>query len=259
MLLAVAIMMSGALVAAAGDLSFNAWGYAAVFTTDALTAANLVLLKRHPVARELDTALLLFYNSLISLGPIAIAAVLLGDVQRAAAFTGSTSLGFRVSFAACVCLGLSTSHSTYMCTRANEPLTTTVAGSLKNVLMTVIGAFAFGDYSYRYAQRVDCFRLCLSCHLRVLYVVLSLRAARFSAPVQGSAQQETAPSCCVQSSQRGRHRVKHGRRCLVCVAPGASQCTRQAHGHLTCALTKCQRLSRDRMHWCRRLPCALIW
>ena len=43
-------------------------------------------------------------------------------------------------------LGLTINHSTFVCTRYNEPLTTSVAGSVKNVLMTLIGAFAFGDF-----------------------------------------------------------------------------------------------------------------
>ena len=45
-------------------------------------------------------------------------------------------------------LGLTINHSTFVCTRYNEPLTTSVAGSLKNILMTLIGAVSFGDFVY---------------------------------------------------------------------------------------------------------------
>ena len=45
-------------------------------------------------------------------------------------------------------LGLTINHSTFLCTKMNDPLATSVAGSLKNVIMTIIGSFAFGDFIY---------------------------------------------------------------------------------------------------------------
>ena len=49
--------------------------------------------------------------------------------------------------AACA-LGLTINHSTFVCTRFNDPLTTSVAGSVKNIAMTFIGAVAFGDFLF---------------------------------------------------------------------------------------------------------------
>ena len=45
-------------------------------------------------------------------------------------------------------LGLTVSHSTFVCTRVNDPIMTSTAGNLKNVIMTIIGAFAFGDFRF---------------------------------------------------------------------------------------------------------------
>lgn len=45
-------------------------------------------------------------------------------------------------------LGLAVSHSTFVCTRVNDPLMTSTAGNLKNIVMTIIGAFAFGDFRF---------------------------------------------------------------------------------------------------------------
>lgn len=45
-------------------------------------------------------------------------------------------------------LGLSINHSTFVCTRINEPLMTSVAGNLKNAIMTVVGAIVFSDYIF---------------------------------------------------------------------------------------------------------------
>lgn len=49
-------------------------------------------------------------------------------------------------------LGLSINHSTFVCTRINEPLMTSVAGNLKNALMTVVGALAFPDFVFHPAN-----------------------------------------------------------------------------------------------------------
>ena len=45
-------------------------------------------------------------------------------------------------------LGLTVNHSQFLCTRVNEPLMTTVAGQMKNIVSTIIGAFAFSDYTF---------------------------------------------------------------------------------------------------------------
>ena len=45
-------------------------------------------------------------------------------------------------------LGLTVSHSTFVCTRVNDPIMTSTAGNLKNVIMTMIGAVAFGDFQF---------------------------------------------------------------------------------------------------------------
>ena len=56
-------------------------------------------------------------------------------------------------------LGLTINHSTFICTRYNDPLTTSVAGNLKNVLMTAVGVFAFGDFLF---QRWNAIGICIS-------------------------------------------------------------------------------------------------
>lgn len=60
----------------------------------------------------------------------------------------SEQLCLQVSLGLCCVLGLAVSHSTFVCTRVNDPLMTSTAGNLKNIIMTVIGAFAFGDFQF---------------------------------------------------------------------------------------------------------------
>lgn len=49
-------------------------------------------------------------------------------------------------------LGLSINHATFVCTRVNEPLMTSVAGNLKNAVMTIVGAIAFPDFIFDWAN-----------------------------------------------------------------------------------------------------------
>jgi solute carrier family 35 len=77
-----------------------------------------------------------------------VCSVILGDPVAVMSYPALMDPTFLLAMAAAVGLGLSVGHSQYVCTRINDPLTTSVSGSLKNVLMTGIGIFAFGDYVY---------------------------------------------------------------------------------------------------------------
>lgn len=144
----IGVMILGAVVAAATDLSFNFWGYSAVLLNDLFTAAYLVMLKHFHAVKRLDTTTLLLYNAVISMLPLLCASFVSGELARLPMYKGELSVTFWLTGAAAVCLGLSISHSTYLCTRMNEPLTTSVAGNFKNLLMTAIGMIAFGDYQW---------------------------------------------------------------------------------------------------------------
>ncbi len=54
----------------------------------------------------------------------------------------------QVSMVLSCILGLTVSHSTFVCTRINDPIMTSTAGNLRNVIMTIVGAFAFGDFRF---------------------------------------------------------------------------------------------------------------
>ncbi|KAK2080194.1 hypothetical protein QBZ16_000047 [Prototheca wickerhamii] len=145
---ATATMIGGALLAAVSDLTFNPVGYAAVLLNDALTSLYLILVKGTPASSGLTTTGMLFYNSALSLPPLALAAWARGELAAAAAFPLLASPRFQAALTIASALGLTINHSTLLCTRVNEPLATSVAGNLKNVLMTLVGTVAFGDFVY---------------------------------------------------------------------------------------------------------------
>jgi len=76
-------------------------------------------------------------------------------------------------------LGLTINHSTFVCTRYNDPLTTSVAGNLKNVLMTAVGVFAFGDFLY---HRWNTIGICISMGGAIWYATRAALRVRTPPP-----------------------------------------------------------------------------
>lgn len=145
---AVSTMILGALLAAVTDLSFNLWGYTAVIGNDFATALYLIMVKNTPAASALTTTGLLFYNAALSVPMLAVAVAASDEPAIMRAYPLVNDKGFQMVLAASAALGLTINHSTFLCTQVNEPLMTSVAGNLKNVLMTVVGAIAFPDFLY---------------------------------------------------------------------------------------------------------------
>lgn len=145
---AMTVMIGGALLAAATDLTFSVRGYAAVLGNDVLTSLYLIMVKNTPSTSGLTTAGMLFYNSTLSLPMLALAAVVAGEPGRVLVYPLLLNRQFQAVLLLATAMGLSINHSTFVCTRVNEPLMTSVAGNMKNALMTVIGAFAFGDFLF---------------------------------------------------------------------------------------------------------------
>lgn len=147
--LSVVVLTAGAFVSALGDVTFSLTGYTLVFINNALTAAYLASIKRVMRDLSLDPISLLYYTSVISFPVILVIAVLTNDIQSAyIRFMTDEKLKestFFLPALACVavsafCVNLSTS----ICTHVTSPLTTSVAGQVKNVLQSVLGFFSWG-------------------------------------------------------------------------------------------------------------------
>jgi len=172
---AVGIMIGGALVAASTDLSFNLYGYVSVGLNDFLTALYLVMVKRSPATQGLTTTGILFYNAVLSMPALAVALTISREPWHLLQFPDLHSRGFRATLMLSCALGLTINHSTFVCTRYNDPLTTSVAGNLKNVLMTAVGVFAFGDFLY---HRWNTMGICISMGGAIWYATRAALRAR---------------------------------------------------------------------------------
>jgi len=143
---AMGVMIGGALIAAATDLSYNPRGYAAVLCNDVLTALYLIMVKN--TNKGLTTTRMLFYNATISIPMLLMAVLATGEFPAMRSAPQLQSGEFMVVLFLASALGLTINHSTFLCTRVNEPLMTSTCGNIKNGAMTVIGAIAFPDFIF---------------------------------------------------------------------------------------------------------------
>lgn len=98
---AMGIMIGGAMVAAATDLTFSPVGYAAVLCNDVLTSLYLIMVKNTPATNGLSTTGMLFYNSTLSLPMLAAAVVYQGEPAGMLSFPRLHDRQFQVRHALC--------------------------------------------------------------------------------------------------------------------------------------------------------------
>lgn len=143
------VLTAGAFVSALGDVTYSISGYMLVMLNNALTAAYLASIKRVMKDLNLDPISLLYYTNVICFPIIFAIAILTNDIQSAYLhYVTDSQLRNSVFFLpalSCVavsafCVNLSTS----ICTHVTSPLTTSVAGQVKNVLQSFLGFFSWG-------------------------------------------------------------------------------------------------------------------
>jgi len=140
----VVVMVIGSLIAGGTDVSFNFEGYFYVLLNCITTALYLVYQKK--ISNEgLNTFGLLFYNNLVSIPFIIVICILSGEFENSAGYGFYTSFGFQLSFFLCAVIAFLLNYSIFLCNQINSPLTTSIIGQLKNVVVTLGGLFVFDD------------------------------------------------------------------------------------------------------------------
>ena len=76
------IMIGGALIAAATDLTYSPYGYGAVLCNDILTSLYLIMVKNAPATKGLTTTRMLFYNSTMSIPLLFVAGLITREPFR---------------------------------------------------------------------------------------------------------------------------------------------------------------------------------
>jgi len=168
---AVALIATGTVVAGSQTFAAEFMGFLFTIGNNILTASTLPVLTTLPVCSafmpsphpprlvavglnisrkfsdETSTSGfgMVYYNSLTAL-PLSLALVVLsGELSTLQAFEGYT-VGFWAATGLASCLGVVMTFAVFWCTTTNSPVVTSVAGNMKDIVSTFIGAILFPGF-----------------------------------------------------------------------------------------------------------------
>ncbi|KAL2928209.1 Nucleotide-sugar uncharacterized transporter 3 [Bienertia sinuspersici] len=144
----VGLIVLGAFVAGARDLSFDAYGYGVVFLANITTAIYLATIARIGKSSGLNSFGLMWCNGILC-GPILLFWTFVrGDLETTFNFPHILSPGFLVVlFFSCV-LAFFLNYSIFLNTALNSALTQTICGNLKDFFTIGLGWLVFGGLPF---------------------------------------------------------------------------------------------------------------
>jgi solute carrier family 35 protein len=151
------LMVVGACVAAAGDGSHSWQGYVFILLNDVATALQGVMLRRkmdqsNAAGAALTSDGIMFMNSALSLPfMITVFYATPGELKATILYPKWSSPIFILAFGGSMLLGYVLTFSMFLCTKVNSPLTTSVVGSIKNVISSYLGMF-MQDYRFSWGN-----------------------------------------------------------------------------------------------------------
>ncbi|KAL4571467.1 hypothetical protein LXL04_018227 [Taraxacum kok-saghyz] len=144
----VGIIIFGAFVAGARDLSFDAYAYAIVFSANICTAIYLASIARIGKSSGLNSFGLMWCNGLICTPILLLWTWVCGDLELTANFSHLSSLGFQVvMFLSCV-MAFLLNYAVFLNTTLNSALTQTICGNLKDLFTIGLGWLLFGGLPF---------------------------------------------------------------------------------------------------------------
>ncbi|XP_021852767.1 UDP-N-acetylglucosamine transporter UGNT1 isoform X2 [Spinacia oleracea] len=144
----VGIIILGAFVAGARDLSFDFYSYGVVLLSNLCTAIYLTSIARLGKSSGLNSFGLMWCNGIIC-GPILLLSTFLqGDLQKLISFPHLSSPGFQaVMLLSCV-MAFFLNYTVFWNTALNSALTQTICGNLKDVFTIGLGWLLFGGLPF---------------------------------------------------------------------------------------------------------------
>ncbi|KAI8570702.1 hypothetical protein RHMOL_Rhmol01G0056900 [Rhododendron molle] len=147
-LISVAIIILGALVAGARDLSYDSYSYAVVFISNICTAVYLASVARVGKSSGLNSFGLMWCNGLLC-GPILLCWTFIrGDLELTMNFPYLLFPGFQVVMLLSCILAFLLNYSVFLNTTLNSALTQTICGNLKDLFTIGIGWLLFGGLPF---------------------------------------------------------------------------------------------------------------
>ncbi|XP_078166302.1 UDP-N-acetylglucosamine transporter UGNT1-like [Carex rostrata] len=144
----VALIVFGAFVAGAHDLSFDVRGYSVVFLANITTALYLATINRIGKSSGLNSFGLMWCNGLVC-GPILLLWTFIrGDMQLTMNFPDLYTPGFMVVMLFSCILAFFLNYFIFLNTTLNSALTQTMCGNLKDLFTIGIGWLVFGGLPF---------------------------------------------------------------------------------------------------------------
>lgn len=149
------LIIIGTIIAALDDLTFNLVGYTYTMINNALTAGSQIVTKKYiDKHNENGKEMVCFYTSIIGLVTCSIylyvyQTELILTVKSITMFYNN--LEYMNALIASTILGLILNLSINWCIDRNDPLTLSVTGSIKNILVMILSCIGFIGRDYKYS------------------------------------------------------------------------------------------------------------
>ncbi|PIN23970.1 Nucleotide-sugar transporter VRG4/SQV-7 [Handroanthus impetiginosus] len=144
----VALIVLGAFIAGARDLSFDSYGYLVVFLSNITTAIYLATIARIGKSSGLNSFGLMWCNGILC-GPVLLLWTLFrGDLEMTLNFPYLLSPGFLVVLLLSCTLAFFLNYSIFLNTTLNSALTQTICGNLKDLFTITLGWLIFGGLPF---------------------------------------------------------------------------------------------------------------
>ncbi|KAL3497354.1 hypothetical protein ACH5RR_040086 [Cinchona calisaya] len=144
----VALIVLGAFIAGARDLSFEFYGYLLVFLSNITTAVYLATIARIGKSSGLNSFGLMWCNGIIC-GPLLLVwTYIQGDLKMTMNFSYLLSPGFLVVVLVSCILAFLLNYSVFLNTTLNSALTQTICGNLKDLFTITLGWIIFGGLPF---------------------------------------------------------------------------------------------------------------
>lgn len=144
----VALIVLGAFVAGARDLSFDLYGYSVVFLANITTAIYLATIARIGKSSGLNSFGLMWCNGIVC-GPFLLLWTLVrGDLGATLNFPSLLSPGFLVVLLFSCVLAFFLNYSIFLNTTLNSAVTQTICGNLKDLFTISLGWVVFGGLPF---------------------------------------------------------------------------------------------------------------
>ncbi|KAK8952827.1 putative sugar phosphate/phosphate translocator [Platanthera guangdongensis] len=147
-LCSVVLIIFGAFVAGARDLSFDTYGYAVVFVSNITTAIYLATISRIGKSSGLNTFGLMWCNGLVCAPILLFWTLIRGDLALTLSFPFLFSTGFQAVMICSCILAFALNYSIFLNTTLNSAVTQTICGNLKDLFTITLGWLLFGGLPF---------------------------------------------------------------------------------------------------------------